>query len=261
MLRKLMKYEFLAMGRVFLPLYGALIAVSIVSRLLANLPAMAPVTIGRVLSGILIAGILVITLILTLQRFRNNLLSDEGYLMMTLPVCTDRLILSKLFVAAICSVASITVVSISILIMTITKNFWNDLTEYFRLIFERLAMEPLHTSIAAVEFILGGSVMIFTGILMLYACMSLSMLVNKRRGLFTFGAFIVISTVLQTVLAAAISIMSTSSLGKWFINLLDGMSTFAQSQIIFGIVFTLELALCAGFYIKTRYMLKNRLNI
>jgi len=261
MLRKLMKYEFTAMGRIFLPLFGALIIVSIVNRLLANLPALAPVTIGRVLSGILIAGILVATLILILQRFRKNLLSDEGYLMMTLPVCTDRLILSKLFVAAICSVASFIVVTISILIMTFPTISWSEFIGFFEQLYKMIEESPLRTIVYTIEVILAGAVLIFSGILMLYACMSLSMLVNKRRGLFTFGAFIVISTGLQIIIAILASIVQTTNIGAWLSEALDGMSTFAQSQVIIMFVIVLELALCTGFYIITRFMLKNKLNL
>jgi len=261
MLRKLMKYEFMAMGRVFLPVFAALIAVSIVNRLLANLPALAPVTIGRVLSGILIASIAVLTLILTLQRFRNNLLSSEGYLMMTLPVSTDRLILSKLFVAAIWSIASSFVVIISILIMTMDAGFWRVFSDAFRQIIEAIALDPFASFIYAVEIPVLSALTMFTGILMLYACMSLSMLVNKRRGLFTFGAFIVISTVLQTLVATAVSVIQVSKIDEWFERVLRDMSDFAQSQVVILIYFIISFGLCAGFYYITRFMLKNRLNL
>ena len=86
MLGKLMKYEFMATGRTFLPLFAALILVSIVNRLLSSLGLNVPSAIGTVVSVILMVGVAVVTLLITLQRFRNNLLSNEGYLMMTLPV-------------------------------------------------------------------------------------------------------------------------------------------------------------------------------
>lgn len=256
-----MKYEFMAMGRVFLPLFAALIVVSIVNRILASLPALAPVTIGMVLLGILIASIAVLTLILTLQRFRNNLLSNEGYLMMTLPVSTDRLILSKLFVAAIWSAASTFIVTLSILIMTMTSDVWRVISDVFKQILELIALEPFTTFVYAVEIPVLSAITIFSGILMLYACMSLSMLVNKRRGLFTFGAFIVISTVLQTLFAVALSIIQSLKIDEWFERTFSDLSDFALSQVVMSIYLVITLGLCAGFYYITRFMLKNRLNL
>ena len=37
MLKKLLKYEFIATGRIFLPLYGALLIVAFIQRLFLNL--------------------------------------------------------------------------------------------------------------------------------------------------------------------------------------------------------------------------------
>ena len=261
MLGKLMKYEFMAMGRVFLPLFGALIAVSIVNRLLALLPQMAPVTIGRVLSGVLIASILVLSLILTFQRFRKNLLSDEGYLMMTLPVSTDSLILSKLFVAAIFYFASMIVVTLSISIMTLTWVSWRELFEFFMDIHIQFVDQPLETIVYIINIFVITTLSTFAGILMLYICMALSMLVNKRRGLFTFGAFIVISTTLQILFAISISIIAILSIEEFFEDLFSLMSDFATIQVVLLIFSMIILALCTVFYFITRHMLKNRLNL
>ena len=49
MLRKLMKYEFMATGRVFLPLFAALLIISAINRLFQNLDLRAPAVIGVIL--------------------------------------------------------------------------------------------------------------------------------------------------------------------------------------------------------------------
>ena len=259
MLRKLMKYEFMATGRIVLPFFAALVVISIVNRLLAALPVSTPAIIGTIVSVILIVGIAVLTLILTLQRFRNNLLSNEGYLMMTLPVCTDRIILSKLFVASIWSAASFIVVMLSILIMALTDFDFSELITFIRGIYELFASNPLHSVIYVIEFTVIAALTLFAGILMLYACMSLSMLVNKRRGLFTFGAFVVISTSLQILFAIVGSIAVFLDINVWFNNL--DLAQFGLSQVVIINVLVIEAVLCALFYLITRYMLKNRLNL
>jgi hypothetical protein len=259
MLGKLMKYELMAMGRVFLPMYAALLIVSIVNNLLVNFATTTPAVIGIVGSGLLIAGISVITLVLTLQRFSNNLLSNEGYLMMTLPVSTDRLILSKMFVAAIWGVASFLVIMLSVMLMAMSSIDFLSVANVIRRFFEMLAIQPFHYSVYAIEAVVGVVLATFGGILMLYTCMSLSMLVNKRRGLFTFGAFVVISTALQIM--ATILVTVSSSLNLVELLRIGDMSQFGQSQFVILTVLVLEAVLCAGFYFTTRFMLKNRLNL
>lgn len=259
MLKKLMKYEFMATSRVFLPLFGALLIISVVNRLFESFNLTTPAVIGVVLSVIIIIGICVLTLILTLQRFRNNLLSNEGYLMMTLPVKTDSLILSKLFVASIWGVASFIIVMVAIMIMAMSGINFSDLVEYVRVFFEQIALPTPQFIVYAVEVLVGTILSIFSGILLLYACMALSMLVNRRRGLFTFGAYIVITTAMQTIFAVLAAIVAALHIGDLFNY--SSLSFFAQSQVIIILVIVAEAALCAAFYYVTRHMLKNRLNL
>ena len=259
MLKKLMKYELMATGRVFLPLFAALLVLSGVNKLLSLLPVEAPQVIGTIVSVILIVGIMVLTFVITLQRFRSNLLSGEGYLMMTLPVRTDALILSKMFTAAIWSLASVIIVTVSSLIMSMSAVNYRDLIDFFRMVGYYITAPAAEIAVYVVEGILLFALSMFSGILTLYACMGLSMLVNKRRGLFTFGAFIVISTVLQTLFSIGVTLtaMLSISLGLDLSN----FSLFGQIQIIAGAAIIIEAGLCAVFYFTTRHMLKNRLNL
>ena len=52
MLGKLMKYEFKAMGRIFLPLFGALLVASAINRLFIALDFTIPKVIGTTISTI-----------------------------------------------------------------------------------------------------------------------------------------------------------------------------------------------------------------
>ena len=259
MLGKLMKYEFMATGRIFLPLFAALLVVSAINRLFQSLNLETPSVIGVILSVVLIVGILILTFILTLQRFRNNLMSNEGYLMMTLPVRPDSLILSKLFVASIWTVASTVVVVVSIIIMATSGLDFYMMKIQIRLFFEQIALPAPQIFVYVVEAVVFIALSLFSGILLLYACMSLSMLVNKRRGLFTFGAYIVITTAMQTVFSVLIAIGAAVHIYDLF-NI-TSLSDFGQIQIIILLLLVAEAALCVVFYYVTRYMLKNKLNL
>ena len=99
MLRKLIKYEFRATARVMLPLYLVTIVLALLTRgasLWLEL-ATADMTMGESILGFL-AGLVAVAFVLALLatfivavvlavfRFRKNLLTDEGYVMFTLPV-------------------------------------------------------------------------------------------------------------------------------------------------------------------------------
>ena len=88
MLGKLIKYEFNANSRTFLPMYIALILVAAVNRVLRVTMSEANLAFG--ISIMLLVGLFmalgIITLVVIIQRFNKNLLGDEGYLMFTLPV-------------------------------------------------------------------------------------------------------------------------------------------------------------------------------
>lgn len=257
MLGKLMKYEFRATGRVFIPLFAALLVVATVNRIFHALNLNIPGVIGTILSVCMIAAICVIALILTLQRFYRNLLKSEGYLMFTLPVSTDSLILSKLFVAAIWTVASLIVVFVAIAITAMTSISFSSMAEAIREILRSMREGGFNVVLCILEAIILAAATLFSGILFLYVCMALSLLVNRYRVGFAFLMYIVISTVGQIVFAILATTIDFTSLGAVFAS----MSGFGQIQAAFGAYFLCVAIPGALFYVVTRYMLKNRLNL
>jgi len=256
-----MKYEFMAMGRIFLPLFAALVVISLVNSIFGAIGLSTPQTIGIVVSVFLMVGIAVITLIIILQRFWTNLLSNEGYLMMTLPVCPDKLIFSKLFTASVLSIASAVVVMIAILIMAITSFSFSDFAQAIRYIFSWSPFSTTQTFILAVELKMAIILSMFTNIMLLYACMSLSMVSNKHRWLVAIGAYIAITTAMQILAAIAMAIGAATGLFRGIEKFLLSFPSFGQIQLMFLGFMLLCAALFAAFYFTTRYMLKNRLNL
>jgi hypothetical protein len=190
MLGKLMKYEFKATGRIFLPMFIALLAVAAVNRIFWQLDLSIPKIIGTTLSGIMIVAICVIALIITLQRFYRNLLSSEGYLMFTLPVSTDGLIWSKLFVAAIWSIVSFIIVIVAVSIMATTGLTFNEIFDFIGVFFRSISEGGFNAVLIAIEAVILLIATTLSGILLLYVCMALSLLVNKHRVAFSFLMYI-----------------------------------------------------------------------
>lgn len=149
MLRKLMKYELQATGRIMLPLYlilfAAAVALSVNIKLNTstdNMNHMILSTILAILFVLAIALVAIVSTVLILLRFYRNLLGDEGYLMFSLPVSTLQNILSKGFTALIWIISSIVAGGICGLIMisivgdfqefsTDITNIWNIYKLYY----------------------------------------------------------------------------------------------------------------------------------
>lgn len=105
MLGTLMKYEFKAVGRILLPLYGAWIIVAVMLGLsLRSDGTSDPNEMMIALSGVLYAfatvAAVVITAIILIQRFYKNLLGNEGYFMFALPVSTGKHLTNKIISGA-----------------------------------------------------------------------------------------------------------------------------------------------------------------
>ena len=103
---KLLKYEWKACARTCLPLYGVLILMSLISRILyvipknASLDFMLPAISSMLYMGVMMAAF-VVTAVILIQRFYKNLLGSEGYLMFTLPVTVSQHLLSKTIIAVV----------------------------------------------------------------------------------------------------------------------------------------------------------------
>ena len=129
MLGKLLKYEFKATGRVFLPLYAMILIVTLLNRFVGMDTKRGIGELnefGNIATLVLVAlfiALVVLTLLITIQRFQKNLLGDEGYLMFTLPTTPRKLVLSKAIVAIVWVIASGIVGVLTFLILFTTKEF------------------------------------------------------------------------------------------------------------------------------------------
>jgi hypothetical protein len=109
MLGKLLKYEIMATGRIFLPLYLGLLVVAIISSFTLRSDIEIISVIFALLLFALYTALVIVTIILLIQRFYQNLLKDEGYLMFTIPVTPATLIASKLITACMWCILSMIV--------------------------------------------------------------------------------------------------------------------------------------------------------
>ena len=263
MLRKLIKYEFKATGRILLPLYGALIITAIINRLFIGFNSDSRalgklhIQLLMLLYVALIVGIGIMTFIIIIQRFNNNLLKDEGYLMHTLPVTTGQNIWCKAISSIIWVIGSGLVAFISMLLLLVNKDVISSIISNFDIVvemFKKLNSEVgIHLYIIPFEIIvimlLSTLVFIFT----LYASISIGHLFPRHRILGSFGGFILINM---------LGNIAVSILGGWAksINIISIESPIiVELSILIAILIEIIGVIILFFICK--YILDRKLNL
>lgn len=234
MIGKLVKYEFQATARLYLPLYLVMVVFAFLGRLsLWKMPwqmtSQGDLYNGSFSIGIyggggfwgevlaflatmtliiyvpVVLGSLVVHFVITLQRFWKNLLGDEGYLTFTLPVTTGQILWSKAICAFVWGILTALMVLISVLILAwhpwfldVLRREWESgVTPEFRALIWQMAgnmIPPVLRPLLTVEFFING----FGQLFLLYAAMAIGHTVKRHKVLASLGAYAVITTVVGT---------------------------------------------------------------
>ena len=274
MLGKLLKYEFKAMGRTLLPLYGALLAVAAILGLMINFSDAMNATgiIGSIMAivivvvyVVLLIAIVIMTMVLIVQRFSRNLLGTEGYFLLTLPASIDSHILSKTISAMVWSVFSGIVGMLTLPLILLTSGSANtNVGEIFNQIGRGLGMvaEKIGGGNLAVLIIEVLMFMILTGAafaLKVYASISIGHQVQKHTGLLSLATFVGLCIV-ESMAGSFVGVKTFEISGGSNIEqqVVDTV-LYAQQIMLVGIAFTAVVA--AIYYVITRLLMKYKLNI
>lgn len=274
MLGKLLKYEFKAMGRTLLPLYGALLAVAAILGLMINFSDAMNATgiIGSIMAivivvvyVVLLIAIVIMTMVLIVQRFSRNLLGTEGYFMLTLPASIDSHILSKTISAMVWSVFSGIVGMLTLPLILFTSGSANtNVGEIFNQIARGLGMvaDEIGGGNLAVLIIEVLMFMILTGAafaLKVYASISIGHQVQKHTGLLSLATFVGLCIV-ESMAGSFVGVKTFEISGGSNIEqqVVDTV-LYAQQIMLVGIAFTAVVA--AIYYVITRLLMKYKLNI
>ena len=159
---------------------------------------------------LMFTGMFVMTLVVMIQRFYKNLLSDEGYLMFTLPTNPWNHIVSKLLVSMMWSVASGIIAILSILIViykeVFTQELLQELISDVKMYFETFGSSSVPFLI---ELLILWIIGLASNILVIYASIALGHLLNKHRVLASLGAFIALNAVSQIIMSIITTILGT----------------------------------------------------
>lgn len=270
MLRKLMKHEFRATSRTMLPMFLAILALSLLMAFVIRFWDSASSKILNVFSvliamgyGIALGAAFIVVLVLMIQRFRQNLLQDEGYVMLTLPVNTHQLIWSKIIVSCAWFFATMLVVMLSGLLVGVLGAFDTYVLMEIRQAWQELVRwMTLEYALNGVILLLEGVILAFFSYaamcLMFYGAMALGYSFDRRKGLLSILFLIGFMFVTQFV---GTSLLVVTDLGQFLGDIDMAQGTMAAVHSFFFLNLGLALAQGAVFYVLTTQMLKKRLNI
>jgi len=274
MLRKLMKHELRATGRVMGPMLGLTLLAAVGGNIAVHNLLETSSRVVNFLGVFLltafvatIAASFVVSFVLMIRGFYQNLLRDEGYLIMTLPVTVHAHVLSKLFVSLLWAAATAIVMGLAMCILMFELEFvdviLHDLSELLAGVeFSGLKLMDFagHAMLLLIEMILLLAVADSCLCLQCYAAMAAGHSFTHHKGL--------LSVIAYFALSIGWSIVQNGTLYVFNRLAPNGIILGLQNVSSFVMVHLNMLALTAVFLIPVGiwyaiavYFLKNRLNL
>ncbi len=265
MLSKLLKHEYRATARIMLPIYvlvvGAALLFNVFMRLADRYENVA-LEIFRVTSisifAITLIGSFVVTAGLMVFRFYKNYMTDEGYLMFTLPVSVPQLIWSKLIVAMTWTVVTVLAAALGVFLGCLGLFDWNEVLSDLSMFYSQILGElpASYLPLMAVNMFVS-SVSFF---LLVYAAISLGHGFANRKILLSVVFFFAFNAGVRTISSIFSIFIAVFSEDLFFGDVTDVIpSSYLLGTQLLGI--GLNLVFAVVFYIVTRLLLKKRLNL
>ena len=270
MLRKLVKHEFRATARVMLPMYLILLVTAVGSNLAGRgmmnghsdiLNTLAVIIVMAF--GFAIAGVLLMSFVLMIQRFYKNLLQDEGYLMFTLPVSIHQHIWSKLIVSAVWFVATVLAIIAASLIVAYDVGFLRGFFDFLSWFFEGLQKLKISETLNGTAYLVEFAVLMFLSLaafsLQFYAALAAGHSRANRKMLWSVVWFFGFQFGLQFL--GSMLFITLDRLHIPFPFDLEIHS--AEAAIHVGLLMAIGFVIVYGaiFYAVTTFFLKKHLNL
>lgn len=255
MVKKLLKYEFMALGRILIPMAIVCPAFALLSSLTLLIPsAWVGTTVLQSLMisifAILVVVFIFAAYIVCIVRFSKSLFSKEGYFTLALPVTPMQLLWTKFLSAVITILASSLIALISVAIFGAIQgvNVVGDMWSLILYIFDS-SDASLAVQLYGVGSSLVGGMCV---LLFIYACIAAGQFVNKNRAGLSIGAFILVWEALSVIFSlkylAGASIIESGSFTAYYVF---SISMELAKSLLLGV----------GSVFFIRYILKNKINL
>lgn len=249
MFLKVLKYDFKAVFKRYIPIVIVVLSLSIITRLLNLIPndyGMASLIVTGI-NAIFIISLVVLsiyTMVIVVLRYVKSLFRDQGYLTHTLPVNKHELLLSQLLVAVIMTVITIFLMMFCIFIAYFTPN-WIEAINQILIVFVDLQLTS-ETIGSIILTIFTGAITSLQSIIVLYFGISLGHAHCKNKMLLSVVYCIALSYGINIVL---------SIINIPFSDLINTYNGLMVTRLVES------LAVSVAGYFLTIFMMKRHLNL
>ncbi len=270
MVKKLFKHEFLALGRLILPIICALLGVGIFARVLLFFES--DTIAYQIIEGstftVLVLAILasmILTTIFGVIRYYKNLFSCEGYLSFTLPVTPAQ----HLWVKVITAVTFDVIVMITIVCSLMIALSGEPLTEFVKAgvyLWKHMGkeLEMVHIVLYMIEFAILIVFSSFVNYFLYYTCITIGQTAKKNRVMWAVGVYFIyniICQVISTVVSIVLSVVAYSvELEDIVIRLLEEYTYVCIHAILLGSILW-SVILGAVCFIVCHTIIRKKLNL
>ena len=264
---KLIKHEFRATGRILLPVYLVML---LTAALVRGFQVLTEQTAGEFMRALAVLSVLlfsaavfggsILAFVLMIYRFYKNLMTDEGYLMFTLPVTTGQLIWSKMIVSAVWLLATAAMDVLSMFISVFDSAAWRDIFQLPGLLWQQLREYAGNLGLIPAEIVVLVLLAALVCFLKFYAAIALGHSFTNRKMLLSVAFFAAFSVAEQIAVSAGlIGFASVGIPRSWLRGAVGTMDYYAQ--LVLGGAILAVVLYGAVYYAVTYLSLKKRLNL
>ena len=264
MLGKLMKHEYRATARILLPMYGIVLVLAMAANIATRFLMESSIGLFQFFGISIFVGYTIslwaagmLSVLLSAKRFYSSLLTDEGYVMMTLPVSVHSHVISKIMVSVSWFFLMGMVMFVSFWIVAYDVGFTATLFEIIQMLFDELTMEiainggAFLVEIIVLAFVSGAGVC-----LQFYAALAVGHSFPSYKILLSVVALVVLQWILQLVFVVIMLLGQGLDFNLYF---LDGPA-YIGHIIMIGCIFV-SVVYSAIYYWITVYFMKHKLNL
>ena len=275
MLGKLIKHEFKGSGRTMVPFILVCLGLSVLAGLsIRGMENLQDYGWFTVLFGIVIflfvvglMAVCIMALVVCIERFRKNLLGDEGYLMFTLPVSVDEHIFAKLIVSSVWFVVTWLVCMLAFVLMLLCnvdmiEVNWSEIGYVLNEVWGRLVdFGLLHIIAYILEMLVLAFASCCVACLQFYSAMAIGYSFSNHKVLLSVVFFFVINVVLSILQPLLMAVTGNAGVIDFMIESVENMSAPVTVHMILLGTFLYMLILFVILYFPTRLLLKHKLNL
>lgn len=271
MVGKLIKYDFMSFFRLLFPVQLIIIGIAAINRIVqlfedsgSTAYRIAFISSVVLLTVSCIVG-LVMCIVIAIVRFYQGLYSNEGYLSQTLPVTPSQHILSKLLVSMIFELGTLLAIFLALNVAVLGDMGIEVYKAGAYLLKEITGYLHGHVFLFILEALILILASMAATFLLFYFCISIGQLVNRKKILLAFGVFFGLYVLGQIFLTIFIIIGVTNpSLWDSLVSPLMNWAAFhriAAIHVFFWSLILLEAVFGTVFFLVSRVIMKNRLNL